>query len=77
MTMPKMDGKECFAKLQEIRKDAPVLISSGYSSDMDTDSMISKGALGFIEKPYSMTKLIGEIEKILAAKKHGNGTTNH
>ncbi len=76
LTMPKMDGRECFSKLQEIKQDAPVMISSGYSPDIDTDDMLAKGALGFIEKPYSMTKLVGEVQTVISTSKNKHLTSS-
>lgn len=68
MTMPKMDGAECFERLRRIRADAPVMISSGYAREMGAEDLMGKGALGFIEKPYTMAKLVHEVEQLLRSR---------
>ncbi len=67
MTMPRMDGGECFAKLREIRPDAAIMISSGYSKDMGASDLMLKGAVGFLEKPFTMAKLTSEVQATLEA----------
>lgn len=65
MTMPRMDGSECFGKLREIRPDARIMISSGYSKDMGAGDLMLEGAVGFLEKPFTMAKLVVEVESLL------------
>jgi len=64
MTMPKMDGKACYAALKEINPDAKIVISSGYSKDEISSIFSQHQPTGFIHKPYmpeSMQQIITEI----------------
>lgn len=52
MTMPKMDGHECFQALYEIDKEVVVILSSGYNEQDAISNFTHKGLAGFIQKPY-------------------------
>jgi len=53
MTMPKMDGSECFCELRRINPDVKVVLSSGYNEEEATSRFTGKGLTGFLQKPYS------------------------
>ncbi|MDQ6980577.1 MAG: MHYT domain-containing protein [Ghiorsea sp.] len=53
MTMPDMDGKECFRLLRVIKPDVQVILSSGYNEQEATSQFVGRGLAGFIQKPYS------------------------
>ena len=53
MTMPEMDGKECFRLLRAIKPDVQVILSSGYNEQEATSQFVGRGLAGFIQKPYS------------------------
>ena len=61
MTMPKMDGKECFRHLRQINPDIKVILSSGYNEQEATSRFAGKGLAGFIQKPYSPQALADKI----------------
>ena len=87
INMPDMNGWDCLAALkndQELR-DIPVVMYSTSSVTLDGRKAITKGALGFLEKPpsyeklkeflrklipASSTNLDGELKKIAASKSH-------
>lgn len=52
MTMPNMDGQECFHQLHKINKDVIVILSSGYNEQDAISHFTNKGLAGFIQKPY-------------------------
>jgi len=52
MTMPKMDGEECYRALRAIDPDVVVILSSGYNQQDATNRFAGKGLAGFIQKPY-------------------------
>ena len=52
MTMPKMDGQECFQALHKINSDIIVILSSGYNEQDAISNFTNKGLAGFIQKPY-------------------------
>ncbi len=65
LIMPKMDGKQAFAEIKEINKDAKVLISTGYSVDETVEGFLNQGCHGFIQKPFSLNEFAGALRKIL------------
>ncbi|MBN1497273.1 MAG: PAS domain S-box protein [Spirochaetes bacterium] len=65
LTMPHMDGEEAFRELRRIRKDACVIMSSGYNEQEINQRFAGKGIAGFIQKPYQMADLAAKLKKIL------------
>ena len=57
LTMPHMDGEQCFRELRQIRPDIKVIISSGYNEQEVTQKFVGKGLAGFIQKPYKLSVL--------------------
>ena len=64
LIMPMMDGEETFVKLQEIDPSVRVLLSSGYSKEEKADALLSKGAAGFLQKPFDLKTLMRELDRI-------------
>jgi len=54
MTMPRMNGEECYQELCKINPNVRVILSSGYSEQDVTNHFQGKGLAGFIKKPYKM-----------------------
>ena len=67
MTMPVMSGKEAFRLIREIRPDVPVIVSTGYTELVAIEQFGAGAAIGFVQKPYTVAKLV---EKIRAAIEH-------
>jgi signal transduction histidine kinase/CheY-like chemotaxis protein len=67
MAMPNMGGAECFHALQR-RAHVPVLIASGYALDRDAQALLSEGAIGFLEKPFSAATLCEHVERALTRR---------
>lgn len=65
MIMPKMSGEEVFSVLKEKYPELRVLISSGYSSDQRTNSILAGGGLGLIKKPFTIEELAQEVRRCL------------
>jgi len=65
MIMPDVDGGKVFDIIKEVNPDVKVLLSSGYSIDGKAEEILSRGCDGFIQKPFNMNTLSGEIRKIL------------
>ena len=66
LAMPVMDGAECFQSLRKIDPEASVLICSGYFQDAKVDALIERGAIGFIQKPYTTQSLAVSIDTALS-----------
>ncbi|MDX8389680.1 MAG: PAS domain S-box protein [Mariprofundaceae bacterium] len=54
MTMPHMNGDECFRALRKIDPEVQVILSSGYSKEDATDHFHGKDLADFIQKPYQI-----------------------
>jgi len=68
MVMPKLDGREAFAKMRKINRKVKVLLSSGFSEDGDAQAILKDGAQGFIQKPYRSAELLSRVQQALQAK---------
>jgi len=71
MTMPGMSGQETLEHLRAVRPDLPVILSSGYNEAEATRSLTGKGLAGFIQKPYSASRLAGQIKIALTTRPVG------
>jgi len=57
LTMPHMDGEECYRELRRIDPGVRVIMSSGYNEQEITQRFAGKGLCGFIQKPYKLSQL--------------------
>jgi PAS domain S-box-containing protein len=57
LTMPHMDGEQCFRELRQLRPDVRVILSSGYNEQEVTQRFVGKGLAGFVQKPYKLSML--------------------
>ncbi|GAB4303329.1 MAG: hypothetical protein Fur0034_19100 [Desulfuromonadia bacterium] len=57
LTMPHMDGEECYRELRRIDPGVRVVMSSGYNEQEITQRFAGKGLCGFIQKPYKLSQL--------------------
>jgi PAS domain S-box-containing protein len=57
LTMPHMDGEQCFRELRRLDPDVKVIISSGYNEQEVAQKFLGKGLAGFIQKPYKLSVL--------------------
>ncbi|MDX8389587.1 MAG: PAS domain S-box protein [Mariprofundaceae bacterium] len=64
MTMPKMNGLECYRELQRINPDVRVILSSGYSEEETLEEFAIEKVPSFIQKPYRPNALIDMIQRI-------------
>ncbi len=65
MIMPKLTGIKTFEQLKQMDPEVKVLVVSGYSKEGQAEEILNKGALGFVQKPFSLEKLSKAIRKIL------------
>jgi two-component system cell cycle sensor histidine kinase/response regulator CckA len=70
MIMPGMSGGETFDRLKEIKQEAKILLSSGYSIDGQATKILRRGCDGFIQKPFNMNQLAEKIQRILTSGKN-------
>lgn len=60
MIMPGMTGRDCFEQMAKIDPDVPVILSSGFTSDINIRAMQDQGLFETIVKPCP-SKRLGEI----------------
>jgi CheY-like chemotaxis protein len=65
MILPKIDGKETYRRLKEIDPEVKVVLSTGYDVNSKISEVLSDGAVGFIQKPYHIDKLVGIVREHL------------
>jgi two-component system cell cycle sensor histidine kinase/response regulator CckA len=65
MTMPRMNGVECFRALRQDHPGARVLLMSGYNEQDATGRFDSAGLAGFVQKPFAARTLLGTLERSL------------
>jgi len=64
LTMPRMDGEQCFRELRQLHPDVKVIITSGFSEHEVTRKFVGKGVGGFVQKPYTLAALREVIKKV-------------
>ncbi|MBN2442867.1 MAG: response regulator [Spirochaetales bacterium] len=65
LIMPHKSGKDTYYELKAINSDVKIIISSGYTPDINTEDLLKAGARGFIKKPYKWEELAIIIKKVL------------
>jgi len=65
LSMPELSGTEVFSILKNFNPRIVVLLSSGYSIDMEAQELLDKGAAGFIQKPFTMDALSKKLADLL------------
>ncbi|EIM63964.1 ATP-binding protein [Desulfobacter postgatei] len=63
--MPGMSGGEIFDALKAINPRVQVLLASGYSLSGQAEEILSRGCVGFIQKPFSLEQLSVRLRDIL------------
>jgi PAS domain S-box-containing protein len=63
LTMPTMHGEEVLRSIRAIRRDVPVVLSSGYTESEALLRFDDFNLSGFLQKPYTATALALEIRK--------------
>jgi len=64
-TMPAMDGEQVFKEIRRIKRNAKILLSSGYSEQEVRRKFVGKGVSGFIQKPYQADLLVQKLRKVI------------
>ncbi len=65
MTMPAMTGLELSKKLTEIRPDIPIVLCTGFSTGITTETIRDAGIREMIKKPMIASELAEAVEKAL------------
>jgi len=65
LIMPDMGGGEVYNEIKAVNPDAKVILSSGYSMEGQATDILGRGCNGFMQKPFEMETLSGEIKRVL------------
>jgi CheY-like chemotaxis protein len=68
LKMPKMDGLEVLASLQERKVDTPVILTTFYGSEQVAEQALRLGAVDYIVKPYDVDDMLRAIAQALASR---------
>ncbi|MFK7735932.1 MAG: ATP-binding protein [Pirellulaceae bacterium] len=67
LSMPGMTGTEVFTSLRESASKTPVILTSGYVTELETFARsLDPEPAGVLSKPYRLSKLVDIIDRILA-----------
>jgi PAS domain S-box-containing protein len=69
MVMPEMSGEDVFTELKKLDPQVKVLLSSGYSLNGRASKIISRGCVGFIQKPFTIREISNQLRQIFDAGK--------
>jgi two-component system cell cycle sensor histidine kinase/response regulator CckA len=61
LTMPRMSGEETLRQLRRIRSDVRVVLSSGHSEQEVIGRFEGRGIVGFVQKPYLVSRLVSQV----------------
>lgn len=68
LILPRMDGATVFDALRALKPNIKILLLSGHSGNIAVPDLISRGAVDFVAKPFTLTALSNAVEKALSAK---------
>jgi len=66
MTMPKMNGLQCFQALKEVNQDVKVFLTSGFHEEHVLQGTQGVGLMGFIQKPYRPEVLEAALNRVMS-----------
>ena len=65
MAMPVMSGREAYLEMRKIDPEVKVILVSGFLQDARVQEILDLGVSGFIQKPYSVSRLMEELKGVL------------
>ena len=72
IAMPVTGGEAALEQFKRIRQDLPVVLMTGYGEAEAATRFAGKELAGFIQKPFTVQKLLGAVSSALKAlKKEG------
>jgi CheY-like chemotaxis protein len=66
LTMPDIGGEETLRRIQAIRPEVKVILSSGFNEVEVVRKFAGKGLAGFLQKPYTSMALMEKVHSALA-----------
>ncbi|MCB9915047.1 MAG: response regulator [Planctomycetes bacterium] len=68
LSMPRMGGEETFRELRRLRRDLPVILSSGFAEKELLERFEGEGLAGVVQKPTPRAVLLAKLAAALAAR---------
>lgn len=65
MTMPKMNGRDCYQKMKDISPNLKAILASGFIQDSDYKDLEQVGFCDIIRKPYSLQDISMSLHQAL------------
>jgi two-component system chemotaxis response regulator CheY len=65
LTMPRMEGPECLEALRKVLPDSRVLVVSALSDRSTALKAMTRGAHGFLLKPFSDEQLVDSLRELM------------
>jgi two-component system cell cycle sensor histidine kinase/response regulator CckA len=65
MGLPRMSGKDMFARIRDIDPSARVILASGYLEPGLKSRLFNAGAKAFIQKPYKPHEVLRIVREVL------------
>ncbi len=65
LTMPRMDGEQCYRELRRIDPAVKVIMTSGFSESEISRKFAGTGVAGFVQKPYTLSDLRDVLKGII------------
>ena len=66
LTMPIKDGIDACTEIRGFRSDVPVVLMSGYGTDVDSERFESARVSEFLQKPFRLNTLQGVLGRYFA-----------
>ncbi|BAL24878.1 response regulator transcription factor [Azoarcus sp. KH32C] len=66
LTMPNMDGEACIERLAAVLPSARIMVVSALSDKTTALRAISKGAHGFLHKPFTDEQLVAALLELMS-----------
>ena len=73
LTMPEMSGLEVSRQLRQLRPDLPIILTSGFSADVNHENLAAAGICEVLPKPLSWNDLAEILHRVLSRSTTANG----
>jgi two-component system C4-dicarboxylate transport response regulator DctD len=73
LRMPELSGAQVVSEIKRSRSDLPVIVMSGHASAADMQDLKSKGADGFIPKPFTPEQIATAVNGVVRLRRKSVG----
>jgi DNA-binding response OmpR family regulator len=73
LRMPGFDGLELIRGVRYLSPDVPIVLMTGYGSDLIRDEASELGVNDYVEKPFDVSVLMQVVKDLLRAKESPTG----